>query len=121
MICIRYTNWMSFYSLPCLFLLYKLLVMSGIYLIVDTSKHGRKMVWVAMMTFSLVKSCCYHQVVLAFIINIHPAFTIISSSFMTCLSTVLWSCNIYGSHKNLTKEYPILVGYEVFIALYLPL
>ena len=83
---------MSLYSLLCLFLLHELLVMSETYLIVDTSKHGWKMIRVAMRTLSLVPSCFQYQFLLDFIILIYYTFAISSPAFMTFLSTVLLSC-----------------------------
>ena len=90
MICIRCTNWISLYSLPCLFSLRKLLGVSETYLIVDTYKHGWTIVWVAMMTLYLFLSCCQYQSVLVFIILIYSAFIVSSPTLMTFLSTVFF-------------------------------
>ena len=93
---------MSLYSLPCLFLLHKFLVMSETYLIFDTSKYGWKIVHVAMMKMSLVPSRLQYKFALDLIILRYSDFTIISPAFMTCLSAILLSCNTYGYDNNLT-------------------
>ena len=102
---IRYKNWIYFYRLLCLFLLHKLLGMYETSLIVDTSKHGWTMVRVTMMTLYLVRSCCQYQFVLDLIILIYSTFSIISPAFMTCLLTVLSSCNTYGYNSVSSPDY----------------
>ena len=67
----------------CLFLLHKRMGMYAISLIADTSKHGWTMIWVAMVTLSLVTSVFQYQFVLYFIILIYSDFTISSPLYVT--------------------------------------
>ena len=48
---------MAFKDYRVWFLLHKPIGISATYLIVNTSKHGYTMVWVAIMILSLVPSC----------------------------------------------------------------
>ena len=92
------------------FLFHKLLGMSEVFLIADTSKHVWTMVQVSMMTLSLVTNFSQYQFLLDFSILRYSYFTISSPVFMTCLSTVLLSCNVYGSDKNFTTiTYMVLI------------
>ena len=84
------------------FLLHKLMGVSAKYLIVDTSKRGCRMVHVAMLTLSLVMGFSQYQFLLSFVILRYSAFTISSPVFMTCLSTFLSYCIVYGYDYNLT-------------------
>ena len=73
-------------SLPVL--LNKIVVMSATSLTVDISKHGWKLVQVAMTTLYLVPSFWQYQFVLDFILLSYSAFTRSSPAFMTCMSII---------------------------------
>ena len=46
-----------------------------------------------------IQTCCKYQFLFAFIVLIYSGFTIIPPAFMTFLSIVLLSCNVFGSGK----------------------
>ena len=81
---------MSFNGLPFLFLLHKCMGMYADSLMVDTSKHVRTMVRVAMMKIPIFSSCCQYHFVLVFNILRYSAVAITSPVFMTCLSNILF-------------------------------
>ena len=82
------------------FLLNKIMGMSALSLLVDTSKHFWTMVQVDMTILVLVPSCYQYHFVLDFIIQRYFNFLISVPNFMACLSTILSSCNIYGYDNN---------------------
>ena len=60
--CTSNTNQLSMYRLMCLFLISYNPGISATLFITDTSIHGRKMVWVDVMTFYLFLCYCQYQI-----------------------------------------------------------
>ena len=102
MIFIRDKKLMPLNRYVCLFLLHKLRGISETSLIVATSRHGCIILRVYMITLYLFPCSSQYQFVFAFIMIKYTALTMISPALMTCLFTVLFLCNVYGSSINFT-------------------